>query len=523
MNEKKCDCFLVRNKMNSLLRFSYSNSLGIYYQTFRNGKWQEKDIIYKESFETFYVIEDFNGNVNVLCQDVCGDVVLCTLDDSRWKYKTLLHMKYNEIMPIELKAFFIGKKIHFLYNLINENDETQMIIHQHNKRLNDLAPSEVLITLDCYSNLSYYISQSYNYCVVLINTMSYGIYKLSSRVFNISKDLWEKEMIIYISRLPYKDFSFCVLENRCHYLIVTEENNLNVLIYQYKDILSDKQKELQKNLILFENEKVDSCTILTLDKVLWALWISDKKLYGCFSKNNGQDFSNPAVYKIFEDIMPTKAYYKEFIEENRYIDNEIYIINYNNEVNLFLHELLIAKVDLDIDSNKQDVGFEDILYGNIEISYKDIDNKSRDLISLDKEVKDNYEHIEVSSTEKLQNEIKCQNEKIIKLDNKIKMLNNTIGKQKNELASLRYTLNKEKEKVYRINKDNNSLKEKNEFLEKKLLLKDKEKLSLEKRLIEKNKENENLKQEINEKNSNNKDKTREEKFSIKKWIFDNKG
>lgn len=55
-----------------------------------------------------------------------------------------------------------------------------------------------------------------------------------------------------------------------------------------------------------------------------------------------------------------------------------------------------------------------------------------------------------------------------------------------------------------------------------MLLKDKEKLSIESKLVEKNKENEYLKQRINESNSNKKDKSKGEKFSIKKWIFDNK-
>lgn len=377
MNDKKYDYFLVRNKMKNLLRFSYDHRLGIYYEVLINGKWQKKEVIYKESFENFYVIEDFNKNINLLCQDVSGDIILCILDGYEWKYKTLFYMKYNEIMPVEAKIFCSKNNIHLLYNLINESNTIEMIIHQSYKELSDWLPLDVLINIDCYSSLSYSISQSYNSCVILINSMVYGIYKLSSRAFNISKNLWEKEMVIYISRMPYKDFSFCVVENRSHYLIVTEESNLNVLVYQYRDILTDKQIELQKNLILFEDEEVDSCVMLTLDNVLWALWISDKKLYGCFSRNNGQDFSDPIVYKIFDNIIPTKAHYKEFIEEEKiYIDNEIYIINNNMEVDLFLHELLVAQVALDIDSNKQHMKFKDIVYENININHKDIEDRS---------------------------------------------------------------------------------------------------------------------------------------------------
>lgn len=525
MNDQKYNCFLVMSTKKNLLRFSYSTSLGIYYQVFINGKWLDKKIIYKESFENFYVIEDFKGNINILCQDVCGDVILCTLDEKDWKYKTLLYMKHNETMPIKVKAFFSRDKIHLLYNFIDNNKDLEKIVYQPYEELNKWASAEDIIKVDCYSSLSYYISQSYKYSVILINTMSFGIYKLSSRVLDLSKNIWGKEIVIYISRLPYIDFSFCVVENRSHYLIITEENKLNVVIYQYKEILLDKEMELQKNIILFEEEKVDSCIIMTLDKVLWALWISNKKLYGCFSTNNGQDFSNPEVYKIFNNKMPTKVCYKEFTgeEENKYRDNEIYISNYKGEVHLFLDELLDAQVALDIDNiNKLSTNFNDIDYKDRDINHKDIECNSKSLNYTNREVKDYCMELESFNIEKLQKKLKDQTEKIIKLDNEIKILNDNISKQKNQLSNLQYKFNKEKERLSISIKENNMLKEKNDYLENKLLLKDKEKVSIEERLLEKNKENESLRQEINERKFNNKDKNRGEKFSIKKWIFDNK-
>lgn len=46
------------------------------------------------------------------------------------------------------------------------------------------------------------------------------------------------------------------------------------------------------------------------------------------------------------------------------------------EVDLFLHELLVAQVALDIDSNKQHMKFKDIVYENININHKDIEDRS---------------------------------------------------------------------------------------------------------------------------------------------------
>lgn len=476
MKNKKYDYFLVRNKDKKLVRFSYNIGLGIYYQIFINKKWSEKKTVYKESFEYFYLIEDFNHNINIFCQDICGDIIICTLEGREWKYKTLFYMKYNVITPIEVKGFFYKDKVNILYNIVDKYSNLEVLVHQSYNKLKKWTAPEIITKLDCHSNLSYDISQNYKYNVILINTMSSGIYKLISRTFNISRNSWGKEKIIYISRLPYIDFSFCISENRSHYLIITEENQLNIVIYQYREMKLNKETRLQKNIILFEQEKVDSCVIMLLDKVLWALWISNSKLYGCFSTNNGQDFSNPVVYRTFDNIVPVKAYYQEYIgdKENSYINNEIYVFNFNEEVHLFLNELLENQVILeeDNDNNSLITNLKDIIYENKSINYKgeNLDYKDKKVQECCKKV----ESINIEK-EKLQKKLKVANGEIKKLNEEIKILNETINKQKTQISNLQYKFYKEKDKINIGIKENSILEEKNNYLKNKLLLKDKEK------------------------------------------------
>ncbi|NFK30173.1 hypothetical protein FDB13_12960, partial [Clostridium botulinum] len=100
MVNEKYDCYLIKQKDDTLLKFSYDSQDGVYYQIFMKQNWSDKKSIYKESFKYFYVLEECNGKINVFCQDICGDIILCTLEGIRWNYETLFHMKYDSIMPV---------------------------------------------------------------------------------------------------------------------------------------------------------------------------------------------------------------------------------------------------------------------------------------------------------------------------------------------------------------------------------------------------------------------------------------
>ncbi|MDV4151110.1 hypothetical protein R0131_09690, partial [Clostridium sp. AL.422] len=52
--------FLLKTKDKKLLKFSYSESFGIFCETIINNKVINKNIICKDCLKYFYIIEDFN-------------------------------------------------------------------------------------------------------------------------------------------------------------------------------------------------------------------------------------------------------------------------------------------------------------------------------------------------------------------------------------------------------------------------------------------------------------------------------
>ncbi|MBZ9692012.1 hypothetical protein [Clostridium sp. M14] len=504
MVNEKYDCYLIKQKDDTLLKFSYDSQDGVYYQIFMKQNWSDKKSIYKESFKYFYVLEECNGKINVFCQDICGDIILCTLEGIRWNYETLFHMKYDSIMPVYIRAFFNLDRIHLLYNIIDKYTYSEVLVHQITENGVKSGSSQIINKLDYYNKSPYCIDRDFKSNIVLLNTMLVGVYQLTSRKFHIIEGRWGKQEVIYTSFLPYIDFTFCLETNINHYLFITQDDQINRVIYQYKEI------GLQKNIILFQCEKIDSCLLILLKNALWALWICGDNLYGCFSKNHGQNFSSPRVYKHFDKGVPIKVFYQEYLEDkqNKYSCYEIYVISINGEEQMFLEELLENSMSAQ-DDDKGDLK-----------AVEDSDYRMEEL-------KDCFKKVKILEMEKEESETKL---KIA--EEELKRLNEAMKYEKNQVIKFQYQFYKEKEKIKFYANEKDRLKEKSRYLENKLLLKDKEKIFIEEKLVEKEKENESLKKQINLmkipklSNSenvikeNNNMRSKEERFSLVKWLFE---
>lgn len=497
MTKREYDCFLVRQRNGKLLKFSYDIEQGIYYQIFMKECWSEKKSIYKDSFEYFYVFDRWNGEVSVFCQDICGDIILCILEGIEWKYKTLLHMKCDVITPVQIRGFFYCDDIHLLYNIVDKNTYAEVLVHQIAKRGIHWTSPQIISKSDCYSRFSYGIYQEGKLKITILNTMVAGLYQLISRSFHIIEERWGKEEIIHTSRLPYKDCSFLLYEDRKHYLFVTQDDQINRLIYQYKEI------GLQKNTILYEDKNISSCVLILFNEVLWSLWICGNKLYGCFSINYGKDFSSPKEYRCFDKGIPVKVFYQEYLEDkqNNYVINEIYAMNIDGDEQLFLQEILENSLVTKIEDNR---GGKYSLYNRI----------------IEEELIRNSEKGEMlKRKEKLEAKLESANEEL-------RILKDSMEYEKNQISNLQYKFDKEKEKIKMYINDNYILKEKNSALQQKLLLK--EKILIEKKIAEK----ESLKKQRDDVRNRNLSelerlKTRNEygvsnqvKSSLAKWLFD---
>lgn len=367
MSKKIYNDIIIKTKDKDLLKFSYDDEIGIFYETINNNKKSKKNIILKQSFKYFYVTEDFNRNVNLICQDIIGNITLCILEDDTWKFKTLFCIKHNFIMPINVKGFYLNKDFKFLFN--SDNDLKNIYFKdKFNTSLEKIYSENNNIDID------YSILEGSNYISLIIHSISFEMYKLILKSFKKGEDIWSENKIVYITNQLYVDTSYYISNNIVHFLLAINEGKRKSIIY--KNINLDKSEKLQRETIIFESSDISSCLIIQIKEVLWALWISNDKIYGCYSMNFGEDFSKPSVYKILNEESIKKVIYIENCEKK-----EIYINEKNDNIKFLLEEILNNEFLFKI--NYKEISYNSIEKEEIIIAKKEI-KKLKEIVNNQK-------------------------------------------------------------------------------------------------------------------------------------------
>lgn len=345
MKGKAYNEFLLRTKDKKLLRFLYKDNIGIYIENIINNKIIKNNTVYKDSLKYFYVTEDYNGYINLIYQDMTGKIVLCILRADNWIYRTLFYIKHSLITPINIKGFFLKNDFKLIYNLDSDSNKIYF-----SKSGND--KSKIIYSEKNDIDINYNILNGEDYVSLIIYSISFNMFKLILKTYNVENESWSSNKIIFINNNPYTDMSFCITNNKVHSFIIIDEDKKKALIYKYINL--DKNEYIQKELIIYRGEDISSCLIMELDKVIWALWISNNKLYGCYSMDNGENFSKPLGYLDIKEESVRKI---TFIENGK--SKEIYINENNGNITLFLEELLKYNTPFDINYKEITYSFKD--------------------------------------------------------------------------------------------------------------------------------------------------------------------
>lgn len=449
-----CKSYVIKVNGRETIRVSYNEELGVYYQKLEKDKWVHETAICKNSFKSFCVLQNYNGEVYVFCQDICGDIILFKFEGEKWKIKSTIHMGHDIIMPVNMKAFFCNNDVHLLYNVVDEYNLSEILLDKVALNCRKWAEPNVVMKLNSKYQTSFHIIQDFNSNIFLISFDFNQRYRIVSKHFSANHNKWEDEEIVDESYFPYLDCDLVVKENVRHYIYITEEEKTNRVVHLYKN------GDIKRSNTLFFDKDVNSCLIKFCDKVLWTLWICGNKLYVSFSVDNGISFSDPKAYMNYNDTFLENIFYKEYFETDKKISVpcKSYIKNINDKSILFLNKFL-KKLTFNINS---EVAIEDKfditkvsldkLYNSIKYQKEEINNvkyqlrrevtNNRELIKKCEELRDEVDY--------LRNKLKVENIKKLELEKQLDNLNNQDAESKRQLSD-------------KLAEDNNDKKTKNSF------------------------------------------------------------
>ncbi|VYT89880.1 hypothetical protein [Clostridium tertium] len=322
--------YLVRYNPSILLKFSYKESIGIYYELIKDGKRLEGKIIHKNAFRHFNIFYSKDLSINLICQDICGDIILYKLRKGKWSFKALLYMKYNKISPINFYGYENNKELKFLYSDSNYG-QGDVVSICFNKYL-EYDFNKIIFREKNIKSLDYKFFSNKESDFILISAIESNDKKLIIRQIDSENESSTYTKDITIEHYEYDDMSFLPMNQKCHFLFLKEYDELrtiNYKVFYYKD-----EKYYCKEYILFKGSDIKSCILREEHGVIFAFWISNNNLYSAFFIDEIKGFSKPVIYKNINGENIRKIYLY-----NRGETMETYVLEDALELRLIVEEV----------------------------------------------------------------------------------------------------------------------------------------------------------------------------------------
>jgi len=438
--------YIIEQRDGNIWRFFYKNSAGIVCSILDKNQWSEHKTVYQNAINNFCVLLGYNDEIQVLCQDVNGNIVSCSLHSDFWENTILIQRKAGDVGSVYFSAVQRQKNLHLFYMIPDRRSDRQAVIHQILYEgikwsspviidgIQPLSQEPFITCIDSFENI-YIFYQT-------IDTEN----KLGYKKYLLDKEIWGNFNELSNTNIGYRDLSFLAAGKTFNLLYIKKEEDFSRLYYNCKDTLWRKPMEL------FKHEKIESCILFKQEDDLWAAWVCDNKIFSCSSCDNGHSFSTPTIYSFIDSYRPVKAFYRSNISgENNLCVNEIYV-NDSSDKDFFI--------------------LSDLLSGIINVE----DHDSMILNMLDICSDSHLEHIKKHIAE-LNEKINKYKENIRTKNQQIYKMNEMIEEKSSFIVTLEAGVRKTSEKNRILAIENKSLVQKMEILQSSLEYKDSQILS----------------------------------------------
>lgn len=305
--------FMIQTKNKALWYFFYNSEGNICYTVYKNKHWSTPTAIIKNIYPNFSVNITDKDIIYVFCQDISGNVILSVYQNGTWNSSIVLENNSAQIHNINFQMIIEDNSLNLIYTMpISYDKKSQLFYHYKD---NDKWSSPQIIDTISPLRQSPFSLQKINNCHnIVFYAQEHDFLSLGYREFSASQKKWSKFNTIHNTKHKYADQSFLTTENTLHTLYIVKNNFLCQLIYKKKS-----SENWDTPIILYENSKIELCTLFILDNQLWAVWFSNSQFFTSISYNMGKTFSKPQRYGKPIDYLPYKA---NFISNSRQIGEQ---------------------------------------------------------------------------------------------------------------------------------------------------------------------------------------------------------
>lgn len=390
--------------------------------------------VINEVYSDFFVTQDKDDLIHMLCQSTSGDIIYLKYNNSTWEKHIILISKVPELYN---KHFFIlpcGSTLHFFYIIKNE-DRWMFIHHQMVKdKLNDpividyisSGCSPFCVCKDNFENI-------YAFYSTHIDEKLQIIYKK----YSFESLNWEPAIHISDGENDYYPKALIDKRDDIHVIWLSQDNNSHNL--QYKKISKHGQYKLAISEV---DSSCQNIFLINVDENLWAVWKDSSHVFTCFLDDEITLWRKPIIYdtNYFKNIYSI-YYFTNILQESERInscnilgdtENEIKLVVINDLLNLssqYFEETAVTA------ENVKDSGNISLYLENIKSYFYKISEKIKYIESEKNRVLKEYaEHKRKYSL--LSQENNNLKESLSMFDMEVKKLFNEVENSKKKVSNL---------------------------------------------------------------------------------------
>ena len=319
------DNYIVRQSGDRLVCFFSSNENSILYRIYENNKWSTIKELLTNTLNRFTVTVAKNGNLYIFCQNLSGDILLCTSDRSldEWSNKIILKNQSDKNHTILFQPIIKPNGLCILYNIPSDSGNLQLV----SQNLDDTGAWAAPVPIDDISIFRGNIFEVQN-----VTSEHLLVFYQSNRSENnigyreVTSNKWSDFKPIHLTSYQILDKSFVTTNDSIHALYVVKSIFAHQIIYRKKTT-----EGFGSPLVIWEGQKMDNCLLSIIDNTIYATFKSRNQMFISSSKDSGDSFTRPEVYKDKICANPKKAIYitETPMNENEYFVREVYVDSLN--------------------------------------------------------------------------------------------------------------------------------------------------------------------------------------------------
>lgn len=301
--------YFVKLLNDKLIAFYYSNK-SIYYKTHDGMQFKSEALLVEDVLDNFTVCLAYDDTVYLFCQNINGDVLLCTKNNNDISSRMILKNTANTIVKVNFNALVSDNAFSLIYN-----SESHLILQQLDSsgKWQPAAPIDKYISLpntaytvqniSCEHLLAFYRTPENHLVYREINTEQFG----SPNIFHTTTH-------------KIVDTSFLVMADCVHMLFIVRNMFSCQILYRKKD-----SSDFSNIKILWEAPNISNCLLFEIEGKLYVTFSMKGHLYMMFSENNGNTFSHIIKYKDQFGVNVKKAKYVSANQVKDHCLHEIYV------------------------------------------------------------------------------------------------------------------------------------------------------------------------------------------------------